>query len=134
MLLKSYGWTIYVPSDFALAENKPGENIICLKNSSGKDMVKWIFVYWIDNASPSCLNEDSVRILRNKLANKYYNAPDVSSFVKIGKDNCINDEITFDGRYSLVTQGLWENTKGMQGPFINYTFFDGNTKRLYMVD
>lgn len=134
LLLKSYGWTIYVPSDFALAENEPGENFICLKNSSGKDMVKLLFVYWIDNASPTYLNEDSVRILRNRLANKYYNAPDLSSFVKIGKDNCINDEVTFDGRYSLVTQGLWENAKGMQGPFINYTFFDGNTKRIYMVD
>ena len=134
LLLKSYGWTIYVPSDFALAENEPGGNFICLKNSSGKDMVKLLFVYWIDNASPSYLNEDSVRIIRNKLADKYYKIPDVSSSVKIGKDNCINDEVTFDGRYSLVTQGLWENTKGMQGPFINYTFFDGNTKRLYMVD
>lgn len=131
MLLKSYGWMIYVPSDFTIAENEPNENFICLKNSSGKDMGKWIFVYWIDNASPAYLNEDSVRTIRNKLTNKYYKTPDVSSFVK---DNCVNDEVTFDGRYSLVTQGLWENTKGMQGPFINYTFFDVNTKRIYMVD
>ena len=134
ILLKSYGWIIYVPSDFTLAENKPEENFICLINSSGKDMGKWIFVHWIDNASPAFLNEDSVRTIRNKLTNKYYKTPDVSSFVKIGKDNCINDEVTFDGRYSLITQGLWENTKGMQGPFINYTFFDVNTKRIYMID
>jgi len=131
MLLKSYGWIIYVPSDFTIAENEPKENFICLKNSSGKDMGKRIFVYWIDNASPAYINEDSVRTIRNNLTNKYSKTPDVSSFVK---DNCINDEVTFDGRYSLVTQGLWENTKGMQGPFINYTFFDVITKRIYMVD
>ena len=134
MLLKSYGWIIYVPSDFTVAENEPKENFICLKNSSGKDMGKWIFVYWIDNASPAYLNEDSVRTIRNRLTNKYYNIPGVSTFIRIGKDNCINDEVTFDGKYSLVTQGLWENTKEMQGPFINYTFFDVNTKRIYMVD
>jgi hypothetical protein len=134
MLLKSYGWIIYVPSDFTVAENEPKENFFCLKNSSGKDMGKWIFVYWIDNASPACLNEDSVRTIRNKLTNKYYKSTDVSSFVKIGKDNCLNDEVTFDGNYALLTQGLWENTKGMQGPFINYTFFDVNTKRIYMID
>jgi hypothetical protein len=134
MLLKYYGWIIYVPSDFTLAENKPKENFICLKNSSGKDMRNRIFVHWIDNASPAYLNEDSVRTIRNRLTNMYYKTPGVSSFIRIGKDNCINDEVTFDGRYALLTQGLWENTKEMQGPFINYIFFDVNTKRIYMVD
>ena len=134
MLLKSYGWIIYVPSDFAIAENESKEHFICLKNSAGKDMSKWIFVYWIDNASPSCLNEDSVRSIRNKVTNKYYKSTDIPSFIKIGKDNCLNDEVTFDGNYALLTQGLWENTKGMKGPFINYTFFDVNTKRIYMID
>ena len=134
MLLKSFGWIMYIPSDFIVEENQPKENFICLKSSSGKDMGKWIFVYWIENASPAYLNEDSVRTIRNKLTNKYYKTTDVPSIVKIGKDNCINDEVTFDGRYSLVTQGLWENTKGIQGPFINYAFFDVNTKRMYMVD
>jgi hypothetical protein len=134
MLLKSYGWTIYVPSDFTIAENEPKENFLCLKNTSGKDMGKWIFVHWIDNASPAYLNEDSVRSIRNRLTNKYYKASGVASIIKIGKDNCINDEVTFDEKYSLVTQGLWENTKEMQGPFVNYTFFDVGTKRIYMVD
>jgi hypothetical protein len=134
MLLKSYGWIIYVPSDFAIAENEAKENFFCLKNSSGKDMGKWIFVHWIDNASPAYLNEDSVRSIRNRLTNEYYKTSAVSSFIRVGKDNCINDEVTFDGKYSLLTQGLWENNKEMQGPFINYTFFDENTKRVYMVD
>jgi hypothetical protein len=134
MLLKSYGWIIYVPSDYTLAENEPVKNFVCLKNSSGKDVGNWIFVHWIDNASPDYLNEDSVRAIRNRLTNNYYKTSGVSSHVRIGKENCINDEVTFDGRYSLVTQGLWENTKEMQGPFINYTFFDENTKRVYMVD
>ncbi|MDR3665396.1 MAG: DUF4837 family protein [Ignavibacteriaceae bacterium] len=134
MLLKSYGWIIFVASDFTIADNEPDENFFCLKNSSGKDMGKWIFVHWIDNASPAYLNEDSVRSIRNRLTNEYYKTPGVSSFIRIGKDNCLNNEVTFDGKYSLLTQGLWENDKEMQGPFINYTFFDEKTKRIYMVD
>jgi hypothetical protein len=134
MLLKSYGWIIYVPSDFTIVENEPKENFFCIKNSSGKDMGKWIFVYWIDNASPSYLNEDSIRAIRNRLTNEYYKWPGYSSFVKVGKENCINDEVTFAGRYAMLTQGLWENAKDKEGPFINYTFFDVNTKRIYMVD
>jgi hypothetical protein len=134
MLLKSYGWILCIPSDFTIEENEPKDNFVCLKNSSQKGLGKWIFVNWIDNASPAYLNEDSVRTIRNKLTNKYYKTPGVSSFIRIGKDDCINEEVTFDGNYALLTQGLWENTGGMQGPFINYTFFDVKTKRIYMVD
>lgn len=134
MLLKQYGWIVCVPSDFTIAENEPDENYICLKSSSGKDMGKWIFVHWIDNASPLYLNEDSIRTIRNRLTASYYNYPGISSFIKIGNDNCIHDEYTFNGKYALLTQGLWEDTKETEGPFINYTFYDVNSKRVYMID
>ncbi|MCH7827310.1 MAG: DUF4837 family protein, partial [Bacteroidetes bacterium] len=43
--------------------------------------------------------------------------------------------INFNGRYTILTQGLWElNIKGMGGPFINYTFYDEKSKRIYMID
>jgi hypothetical protein len=134
MLLKNYGWIIYVPKDFTITENVHKENFICIRNSSGKDMGKWIFVHWIDNASLAYINADSVRSIRNRLTSKYYKSPGVASFVKIGSDNCIHNEVTFDGKYALLTQGLWENTNEMEGPFINYTFFDVSTKRIYMLD
>jgi Domain of unknown function (DUF4837) len=134
MLLKSYGWIIYVPSDFTIMKNEPEENFISLKNSSGKNMGKWIFVHWINNASPAYLNEDSIRAIRNRLTDEYYKWPGSSSCIKVGKEKCINNEVTFAGRYAMLTQGLWENTKDLEGPFINYTFFDMNTKRIYMVD
>lgn len=134
MLLKNYGWIIYIPSDFTITENEHEENFVSIKNKSGKDMWRWIFVHWIDNASPAYINEDSIRAIRNRLTNEYYKSPGFSSVVKVGKESCINDEVTFAGRYALLTQGLWENTKEKEGPFINYTFFDVNTKRIYMVD
>ena len=35
----------------------------------------------------------------------------------------------------MFTQGLWDlNIKGMGGPFVNYVFYDEDTKRLYMLD
>jgi len=34
-----------------------------------------------------------------------------------------------------MTQGLWRMKDGsMGGPFINYTFYDEPTKRIYMLD
>jgi hypothetical protein len=134
-LLKEHGWVIYVQADFSLAMNKPEDNFVWLRRSPNSEMERWIFVHWLDRVTPEYLNADSIRTIRNKITQKYYQTSDNQSYVIIGAEYLTTNEVNFNGRYALLTQGLWElNTKGMGGPFINYTFFDEKTKRLYMVD
>lgn len=134
-LLKEHGWVIYVQADFNLALNKPEDNFVWLRRSPNSDMERWIFVHWIDDATPAYLNADSIRTIRNRITQKYYQTTDNQSHVVIGAEYLTTNEVNFKGRYALLTQGLWElNTKGMGGPFINYTFFDEKTKRLYVID
>jgi len=134
-LLKDYGWIIYVQADFQLALNKSKDNFVWLRRSPGSDMERWIFVHWIDNASPALLQADSIKAIRNRLTKKYYRTSDDSSYVVIAQDYYTTSEVNFNGRYAIFTQGLWElNIKGMGGPFINYTFYDEKSKRLYMLD
>ncbi|MEJ2615816.1 MAG: DUF4837 family protein [Ignavibacteriaceae bacterium] len=135
MLLKNYGWIIYVQADYQVALNIPKDNFVWLRRAPGSDMERWIFVHWIDNASPDYLNTDSIRAIRNRMTKKYYRTTDDSSYVIIAQDYFTTNEVNFKGKYAILTQGLWElNTKGMGGPFINYTFFDKKTKRIYMLD
>jgi hypothetical protein len=134
-LLKEYGWVIYVQADFKLALDIPKDNFVWLRRSPGSDMERWLFVHWIDNASPAYLNEDSIRAIRNRMTEKYYRTVDDSAYVIIASDYYTSNEVNFNGRYAIFTQGLWElNIKGMGGPFINYTFFDEKTGRVYMLD
>ena len=134
-LLKKYGWVIYIQADFTLAMDKPEDNFVWLRRSPNSDMERWIFVHWLENATPAYLNADSIRMIRNKITRKYYQTSDDQSYVVIGEEYLTTNEVNFKGRYAILTQGLWElNIKGMGGPFINYTFFDEKTKRLYMVD
>ncbi len=134
-LLKEYGWLIYVQADFKLALDVPKDNFVWLRRSPGSDMERWVFIHWIDNASPAYLNEDSVRAVRNRMTKKYYRTSDDSSYVIIASDYYTSSEVNFHGKYAIFTQGLWElDIKGMGGPFINYTFFDEKTNRLYMLD
>ena len=134
-LLKEYGWIIYVQADFALAVDNSKNNFVWLRRAPGSDMERWIFVHWIDNASPAYLNSDSIKAIRNRMTNKFYRTSDDSAYVIIAKDYYTSNEVNFNGRYAIFTQGLWElNTKGMGGPFINYTFFDEKSKRIYMLD
>jgi Domain of unknown function (DUF4837) len=133
--LKDYGWVIYVQADFALALNKPEDHFVWLRRSPGSDMERWIFVYWIDNATPDYLVKDSIKVIRNRLTKKFYQTSDDKSYVVVAEDNFVVNEVNFNGRYALFTQGLWElNIKGMGGPFVNYFFYDENTKRIYMID
>jgi len=134
-LLKDYGWVIYVQADFVLALDKPEDNFVWLRRSPGSDMERWIFVHWIDNATPDYLVEDSIKAIRNRVTKKFYQTSDDASYVVVAEDYFVVKEVNFNGRYALFTQGLWElNIKGMGGPFVNYFFYDEKTRRIYMID
>ena len=133
--LKEYSWVIYVQADFVLALDKPEEHFVWLRRSPGSDMERWLFVYWIDNATPDYLVEDSIKVIRNRLTKKFYQTSDDASYVVVAEDYFVVNEVNFNGRYALFTQGLWElNIKGMGGPFVNYFFYDEKTRRIYMID
>lgn len=134
-LLNDYGWVIFVQSDFKVAIDNPGEKFVSLKKSPESDMGKWIFIHWIDNVSPEYLNEDSVRSIRNRLTRKFYTDKEDSTYISIAKDYYMTSEVNFNGKYAILTQGLWEEVPGeKEGPFINYTFYDEKSKRVYMLD
>ena len=134
-LLKDYGWIIYVQADYHLALNKPEDNFVWLRRAPGSEMERWIFIHWIDNATPEYLNEDSIKVLRNRVTKNFYLTPGNESYVVVAEDYFTVNEVNFNGRYTLFTQGLWDlNIKGMGGPFVNYVFYDEDTKRLYMLD
>lgn len=135
LLLKDFGWVIYVQADFKLAKKDNDNNFVWLRRSPNSDMERWIFVHWIDNATPAYLDIDSIKNIRNRLTEKYYKTSDDSAFVIISEDFLTTSEVNFNGRYAILTQGLWDlNIKGMGGPFINYTFFDEKSNRIYMLD
>lgn len=136
-LLDKYGWIVYVQIDFHLAKEVPEDNFVWLRRAPGSDMERWIFVHWIDNASPSYLEKDSVIAIRDRITKKYYRTADESNFVEIApfEEYTKTSEVNFKGRYALMTEGLWRmDDKSMGGPFVNYTFFDQETNRIYMLD
>lgn len=133
--LKEYGWIIYVQKDYDLVLDKPGDKFVWLRSLKGNDMAKWIFVHWIDNASPDFLNRDSIIKQRNRLTQKYLKPAGSGKFVKMTDEYQTTSEVNFHNKYALLTQGLWEmSDRSMGGPFINYTMFDDKTKRIYMLD
>lgn len=133
--LKDYGWVIYVQADFVVALDKPEDKFVWLRRSPGSEMERWIFIHWIDNATPDYLTQDSIKVIRDRLTKEFYQTSDDASYVVVASDNFVVKEVNFNGRYALFTQGLWElNIKGMGGPFVNYFFYDEGLRRIYMID
>ncbi len=133
--LKDYGWVIYVQADYKVAKNVSEDNFVWLRRSPGSDMERWMFVHWIENATPEYLNEDSIKAIRNRLTKKFYRTTDNLGYVVIAEDYFTVNEVNFNDKYALFTQGLWDlNIKGMGGPFVNYVFYDEDTHRIYMLD
>jgi len=133
--LKEYGWVIYVQADYKVAKNDSKDNFVWLRRSPGSDMERWIFIHWIENATPEYLNADSIKTIRNRITKKFYKTADDMGYVVIAEDYFTINEVNFNNKYALFTQGLWDlNIKGMGGPFVNYVFYDEDTKRIYMLD
>jgi hypothetical protein len=133
--LRDYGWVIYVQADYVVAVEKPEEKFVWMRRAPGTDMERWIFVHWINNATPDYLTADSIKVIRDRLTKEFYQTSDDASYVVVAADNFVVNEVNFNGRYALFTQGLWElNIKGMGGPFVNYIFYDEEFQRIYMID
>jgi len=133
--LKEYGWIIYVQADYVPAIDKPKDNFVWLRRAPNSSMERWIFVHWIDNASPSFLNPDSIYKERNRVTKKFYQTADGKAYVQIADSYLTSKEVNFEGKYAIITQGLWRTSDHqMGGPFVNYTFYDAATKRIYMLD
>ena len=134
-LLKNYGWTIYVQADYLLALDKPEDNFVWLRRAPNSDMERWIFIHWIENASPTFLDPDSIINERNRITKKYYRTASDTAYVELESEYRTVTEVNFNNRYALMTQGLWRfNDRSGGGPMISYTFYDEASGRIYMLD
>lgn len=133
-LLKEYGWIIYVQKDFKILLNNPEEKFILFEKAQGSDLKLLFFVHWIKNATPDYLNQDSIKIIRDRLTNKFFKSVGDSIYGFVSEDGFVVNEVDFNGRYALFTQGLWKNEYNNSGPFVNYFFYDEKSQRIYMID
>ncbi|MCB0747266.1 MAG: DUF4837 family protein, partial [Ignavibacteriae bacterium] len=111
------------------------EKFVWLRRGMNTDMERWIFIHWIENGSPEFLHADTITAERNRLTKNYYRTTDDSAYVELYDDYKMDSEVNFNGKYALMTQGLWRfNDQSGGGPFISYTFYDEKTRRIYMLD
>lgn len=127
-LVQKFGWMVRVQHDYIINIERPQDRFVMLRRSlPGRE--RWLFVHWIDDGDSSIITPQWAVNTRNRLTEKFYEGD------RINLQYTKADTIDFLGRRVLMLQGLWENgAKIIGGPFRNYSFYDADSRRVYMID
>jgi hypothetical protein len=134
-LAKTYGWTITVQHDYQVAIDSASSRFFWMRRATPSDMERWVFVHWIESASPQQLTERFVLSMRDSLTRLFLRTIDDDAYVEIAPYHLRMQQVNFLGRFAYETRGNWRfSDKTGGGPFVNYTFYDEPTRRIYMLD
>ena len=127
-LLENYGWELRIQHDYIINIERGQDRFVMLRRSlPGRE--RWLFVHWIEDGNPNIINEEWAMNTRDMLTKKFYE----NDF--IDRKHTASEEVDFLDRPALRLEGLWGNDEKVAGgPFRNYTFYDEQSGRIYIID
>jgi len=141
-LMRKHGFAVNAQHDYFSAIDST--NFVWLRRVVSSDSWRSLFVYYIEDFNPNSLTPEWVYEARERLTETWIRG-NMDGFVSIDFRRELNTEnIDFLGHFAYETRGLWHMVGrdpekgiveyGMGGPFVNYTFYDESSRRLYMLD
>lgn len=145
-LMQRHGFAVNVQSDFQIAidTTTESEGFVWLRRLLAQTRREF-FVYYVDDVGPDEITPEWIYNTRDSLTRRHLRG-NVKGFVKIDYRRPLETEQhSFLDRYAYDTRGLWYMVApigdgnelqpiGGGGPFVNYTFYDQATDRVYMLD
>ncbi len=141
-LMQNHNFAVNVQHDYQIAIDTT--NFVWLRRTLS-DTWRSLFVWYVDAANPALLTPEWIYTVRDSLTREYVQG-NLGGWVRIHDHErrpLITQNVDFLGHYGFETRGVWhmvgeENGStvefGMGGPFVNYTFYDRASGRIYMID
>lgn len=141
-LMEEHGFAVNVQHDYRIAIDTT--NFVWLRRILS-DTWRSLFVWYEENANPAVLTPEWIYSVRDSLTRTYVQG-NLGGWVQIHDHELrplITQNIDFLGHYGFETRGLWhmigeEDGRRVEfgggGPFLNYTFYDRASGRIYMID
>lgn len=134
-LAQRYGWTMTIQHDYHVAIDSSSARFFWIRRANPSDMERWIFVHWRSMDDPRLFTERFVLATRDSLTRLFLRTVGDDAHVEIAPYHLEIENVNFLDRYAYETRGNWRfSDKSGGGPFVNYTFYDEPTRRLYMLD
>jgi len=133
VLMDKHDFAVNVQHDYFIAQDTL--NFIRMRRVLSETW-REVFIYYIDDANPDMLTEEWILAKRDSLTEQFVRGTYDGSYVKIDRRRPVTqDNISFLGRFAYETRALWHMTEdAMGGPLLNYTFYDEQQRRIYMID
>ncbi len=133
-LMQAHGWTFRVQHDYYLGIDTL--DFVTLRRYL-EDNDRWIWVHWMENVETiEGINADWINRMRDSLNQQYFRGTREDAYIETDYRRPHRTEFTeVNGRNTFITKGIWVmSDRSMGGPFINYTFHDPQTNRLYLME
>lgn len=145
-LMERHGFSVNLQSDYVIAVDTMTETggFVWMRRLLAQTRREF-FVHYIEDASPDQITPEWIYTTRDSLTREYMQG-NVTGFVRIDYRRPLDTEqVTFLDRYGFETHGLWYMVTPVEdgedfrpvgggGPFVNFTFYDQATDRIYMLD
>ena len=144
-LMQNHGFAVDVQHDYQIVNDTTftGGGLALLVRRL-PDTWRRLFVWYKKDAQPSTITRDWVLSKRDSLAGIYLQGGRRGAAVVDRRRTLQVESVDFLERYAYETRGLWymayEDSTGSRqplgggGPFVNYTFYDQQQERIYMID
>lgn len=134
-LWEDYGWSVRMQHDYVQIADS-GNAVVFARYLPDNNRRMW--AWWKDDVTDiEFLDQDWINAQRDSLMQIYMQGEREGSYVTTDYRRPIEtDEIDRDDRIiGYETMGMWQMVGNfMGGPFVNFTYYDPGTERLFMVE
>jgi hypothetical protein len=134
-LWQEYGWSIRMQHDYV--QTVETENVVIFRRYLPENN-RWIMTWWQEGVEdPGFIDYEWINATRDSLLEKYLRGEREESFIttEYNREVLTEQFERDDDLISFETLGTWRMTNDfMGGPFVNFTYYDPNTSRLFMIE
>ncbi len=133
-LWQEHGWKVRIQHDYV--KNVDTTNFITFKRTLERND-RWMWAWWQDDVQNiNFLDDDWINAKRDSLMELYIRGSRDSSYVQTEYRRPVETETFQQGRLlGYETLGTWQMINdAMGGPFVNFTYYDPDTRRLFMIE
>jgi len=133
-LWNEYGWKVRIQHDYI--KNLDSLNFVTFRRPLPRND-RWIWAWWKNDVEDiQFLDDDWINATRDSLMEKYIRGTRDSSYVTTEYRRPVETNTFEKGRLLVYeTLGTWRMTNdAMGGPFVNFTYYDPLTKRIFMIE
>ncbi len=134
-LWNKFGWRVRIQHDYV--QTVDTLNVVSFRRSLPEND-RWMWAWWQDGVeNVDFVNDDWINATRDSLMERYVQGTREGSYVTTEYRRPVETrKVDRDDRLEAwETLGTWRMTRDfMGGPFVNMTYYDPDTERLFMVE